>query len=65
MKGYQPAERIWAALKETATLERSSITLEQALKRVRKIAAKEGMGGLPEPALRFYANEYVRMVRGE
>lgn len=65
MKGFQPAERIWELLKQSATTERSSMTLEQAIKRVRKIVANEGMGSLPEPALRFYANEYLRMARGE
>lgn len=65
MKGFQPAERIWVLLKQSASTERSGVTLEQAIKRVRKIVASEGMGSLPEPALRFYAHEYLRMARGE
>jgi|GEM_PF-7129527 len=44
-------------------MERGEITREQAIKRVRKIVAREGMGRLPDPALHFYAEEYVRMVR--
>lgn len=63
MKGSQPAERIWTALKQTAAMERGAITREQAIKRVRKIVARAGMGKLPEPALHFYADEYIRMVR--
>jgi hypothetical protein len=65
MSRYQPAERIWVALKKTAKTERGSITYQQAVKRVRKIVSGEGMGQLPDPALRFYADEYVRMVREE
>jgi hypothetical protein len=63
MRGSQPAERIWTALKQTAATERGTITREQAIRRVRKIVARAGMGNLPEPALYFYAEEYVRMVR--
>jgi hypothetical protein len=63
MKGYQPAERIWAVLKQTAASEHGGITPEQAIKRVRKIVSREGVGRLPETALRFYADEYIRMVR--
>ncbi len=63
MKGAQPSERIWKALKSTASTEKGTITHQQAVRRVRKIAAREGVGDLPEPAMRFYADEYVRMVR--
>ncbi len=63
MKGAQPSERIWKALKQTASTEKGTITYQQAVKRVRKIASREGAGDLPEPAMRFYADEYVRMVR--
>ncbi len=63
MKGQQPAERIWYALKETAKCEKGIVTYEQAVKRVRRIIMHEGVGTLPEPALRFYADEYLRMVR--
>jgi hypothetical protein len=63
MKGAEPAERIWSALKQTAATEKGTIDYKQAVKRVRKIATREGVGQLPEPAVRFYADEYVRMVR--
>lgn len=65
MKESGPADRIWSALKQTAATERGTISLEQAVKRVRKLVANEGMGALPDQALHFYAQEYVRMVRGE
>lgn len=64
MNKREPSERFWVAMKQTAVMERSTISLAQAVKRIRKIAADEGMGTLPEQALNFYANEYVRMVRG-
>lgn len=64
MKRREPSERFWIALKQTAAMERRTITHEQAAKRIRKIAASEGMGNLPEELLRFYTDEYVRMVRG-
>ena len=51
-------------MKQTAVLERGTITHEQAAKRIRKIAANEGMRNMPEDALHFYADEYIRMVRG-
>jgi len=63
MKGYEPSERIWSALKKTAAAEKDPVTYEQAIRRVHRIISHEGVGLLPEPALRFYADEYVRMVR--
>jgi hypothetical protein len=63
MKESQPAERIWSALKRTAATERGSVNQKQAIKRVQRIVEHEGGGELPDPALRFYAAEYVRMVR--
>ncbi len=63
MIGDQPAERIWMALKRTAASEHGTVTYDQAMRRVRKIASTEGVGALPERALQFYADEYVRMVR--
>ncbi len=63
MTGDQPAERIWTALKQTAANENGSVTHEHALRRVRRIVSSEGLGALPDKALQFYADEYVRMVR--
>ncbi len=63
MKDEQPAERIWSALKKTAAVEKGAVSHQQAVRRVRQIVSKEGGPGLPETALRFYADEYVRMVR--
>lgn len=62
MEQRQPAERLWSALKRSAHGERRTLTDQQAERRVRDIALREGIGKLPEAALRFYAVEYAQMV---
>jgi hypothetical protein len=63
MKGKEPAEQLWWQLKQAAAAESGLVTLEQAAKRVRRIVGDIYAAGLPEAALRFYAAEYVRMVK--
>jgi hypothetical protein len=58
----QPAERLWSALKGSADRERRKLTTQQAEDRVRDIATREGIGKLPDAAVRFYAVEYAQMV---
>lgn len=63
MKGKEPAEQVWSQLKQAAAAEGGSVTLEQAAKRVRRIIGDIHVQAIPEAALRFYAAEYVRMVK--
>lgn len=62
MNRYDPAERVWNALKRLAQSETKNISEGEAIKRVKAIAKKEGALELPEPAVRFYAEEYRGMV---
>lgn len=59
----QPAEKLWSAMKRMAACERGTITSKQAVERVRSIVLKEGGTRIPDEALRFYAEEYLTMVR--
>ena len=61
--GDQPSERMWFTMKRLAKTEDREITVKQAVERVRDIARREGAGQLPERALRFYAAEYLAMVK--
>lgn len=63
MKGSEPSERIWLALKKNASAEKGTISYRKAIIQVRKIALREGAGQLPDEAVRFYAYEYLRMVK--
>ncbi|HZZ65505.1 MAG TPA: hypothetical protein VFE17_08405 [Candidatus Baltobacteraceae bacterium] len=63
MRGKEPAEHLWRQLKQAAAAESGAVTLEQAEKRVRGIVGDVNAPGLPDAALRFYAAEYVRMVK--
>lgn len=63
MHSGQPTERMWSALKSSAAHEKHALSLSQALRRVKAIAAREGACELPDAALRFYAGEYLLMVR--
>jgi len=54
---------MWSALKSSAAHEKHALSLNQALRRVKAIAVQEGARELPDAALRFYAGEYVLMVR--
>jgi hypothetical protein len=58
----QPAEKLWAAMKRMAACEKGTLTFKQAVDRVRTIAYREAGTEIPEPALSFYAEEYVAMV---
>lgn len=62
MEQRQPAERLWSALKRASDTERRKLTPQEAERRVRDIASREGVGALPAAALRFYAAEYASMV---
>lgn len=53
---------MWNALKRLAQSETKNISEGEAIKRVKAIAKKEGALELPEPAVRFYAEEYRGMV---
>lgn len=57
-----PSERLWNSLKRLARSEARSLTQAEAIRRVKAAAVKEGALELPEPALRFYAQEYREMV---
>lgn len=57
-----PSERLWNSLKRLAQSERGTPTQAEAIRRVKAVAVKEGALELPEPALRFYAQEYCEMV---
>lgn len=59
----QPSERMWHTMKRLAKTEDRDLTDKQAVEKVRDIARREGAGHLPERALRFYAAEYLAMVR--
>jgi hypothetical protein len=58
-----PAERIWNALKQLARSEKGVISSSEAIRRVKAVAKKEGALGMPDGAVRFYADEYRAMVR--
>ena len=59
----QPSERVWRAMKRMAASERRAVSAKQAVDRIRAIVIREGFEELPEPAVRFFAEEYVAMVR--
>jgi len=63
MNRGDPSERIWNGLKRLAQTEKGTLSSTEAIKRVRAVAKQEGAPELPESALRFYADEYVEMVR--
>lgn len=62
MKGNEPTDRVWNALKRRAHSERGTISPAQAIKRVKAVAKSEGAVELPDRVLRFYADEYCDMV---
>jgi len=49
-------------MKRMAACEKGTLTFKQAVDRVRTIAYREAGTEIPEPALSFYAEEYVAMV---
>lgn len=59
---HDPSERMWQALKQLAQREAHILSFAEAIKRVKAIARQEGTTSIPEPALRFYADEYREMV---
>jgi hypothetical protein len=69
VRRQEPSERIWRALKQLAENEQSNVSHHEAIKRVKAVARREGTLEIPEPALRFYADEYrdmvARKLRGE